>query len=237
MASQGALLILRQHPMFAGLPLDILEEIAARASHRRFPAGTQVFREGDRGEVLYGVISGRIRISTASPDGRELTLNLCVPGEIVGEIAFLDGGVRTASGEAVEPTTCFALQRAPFLDLLERRPVIALHLLRLVSERLRYINKQVTDSAFLNVPVRLAQRLAQLPRAACDADTDASSTGNAFEVRISQLDLASFLGVSRQVVNGYLRAWQRDELIEVGRGRIFIRDLEGLLANAGQSRA
>lgn len=234
MTNTGALLILRQHPLFAAVAIDLLAEIAEMSTHRRFPAGAQVFRQGEPGEVLYGVISGRIRISAASEDGRELNLNVIEPGEIIGEIAFLDDGVRTASGVAIEPTTCFALQRAPFLDLLERRSELAVHLLKLICQRFRFINKQVTDSAFLTVPVRLAQRLAQLPRT---LEAETHDANNTFEVRISQTDLASFLGVSRQVINGYLRDWQRQGAVRLGRGRVAVTCLRTLMSLAGQTRS
>ncbi len=73
-----------------------------------------MFAQGERGKQLFGVISGQIRISTESANGQELYLNIIYPGEIVGEIAFLDGGTRTATGRAAQPSTCFVIQRAPF---------------------------------------------------------------------------------------------------------------------------
>jgi CRP/FNR family transcriptional regulator, cyclic AMP receptor protein len=220
MQNPAALAVLRSSPIFRDVAKELLEEVAVLCRNRVYRRGEAVFKEGTAGTKLYGVISGRLLITTTSEKGLELHLNVVEPGEIVGEIAFLDGGCRTATGRAAETSTCFEMDRTAFFKLLERSPQLSTHLLQLVCKRVRWMTKLAADSAFLSVPERLAVRLRDLAR---------PSDCQVAEVRISQTDLAQFLGISRQVVNGYLRAWERAGHIELGRGSIRIRDLTALL--------
>ncbi|MEM7220567.1 MAG: Crp/Fnr family transcriptional regulator [Pseudomonadota bacterium] len=224
----SVLLVLRQNPLFAGLRIELIERIAAMAVMREFDSGEYLFREGEQGKELFGIISGLVRISATSEDGRELNLNMIGPGEIIGEIAFLDGGPRTASGQASESTLTFLIAKDPFHELMLHAPDLPIHLLKLVCERTRWTSAQVTSSAFLTVQARLVRCLLQLPRAMHDEAGDA----RAATVRISQSELGRFLGISRQVVNGYLQDWQRRELVQVRRGRIVIHDIDRLVGQA-----
>lgn len=211
--------IIRNSPAFRDLDEVSLQEIEQLCTTRRFEAGQTVFREGEPGHTLVGLVSGKLRISVTSTAGRELNLNLIEPGEIVGEIAFIDGGLRTATGTAIEPSTCVTIQRKPFFALMDRRPQISRHFLALLCERVRWTSQLVADSAFLSVPDRMATRLRDL------AQADDRPICEPIEVRISQQELADYLGVSRQVVNGYLREWHRNGLVGLSRGTITL--LEG----------
>ncbi|MEM8768314.1 MAG: Crp/Fnr family transcriptional regulator [Pseudomonadota bacterium] len=185
----------------------------ALCRNKRFSPGETVFRQGEPGRSLVGVIAGKLRISVTSDDGQDLHLNLIEAGEVVGEIAFIDGGLRTATGTAAEPITCFLIDRVPFYELLDRRPVIGRHLLALLCERVRWTSRLVADSAFLSVPDRMLRRLQDLA-------PSGETTELGVRIRISQQELADYLGVSRQVVNGYLRDWQEAGEVHLSRGTI-----------------
>ncbi len=206
--------IIRNSPAFGSLDETSLQEIEKLCSIRHFGSGETVFRQGEPGHTLVGLVAGKLRISVTSPSGRELNLNLIEPGEIVGEIAFIDGGLRTATGTAVERSECITIQRRPFFALMDRRPQISRHLLALLCERVRWTSQLVADSAFLSVPDRMAARLRDL------AQMDEQPSQTEIHVRLSQQELADYLGVSRQVVNGYLREWQRNEQVRLSRGTI-----------------
>ena len=206
--------IIRNSPAFRDLDAASLREIEQLCSFRHFAPGQPVFRQGEPGHTLVGLVSGKLRISVTSTAGRELNLNLIEPGEIVGEIAFLDGGLRTATGTAIERSTCLTIQRKPFFALMDRRPQISRHLLALLCERVRWTSQLVADSAFLSVPDRMAARLRDL------AQADGDVIPEEIQLRLSQQELADYLGVSRQVVNGYLRAWQRKGQVRLSRGSI-----------------
>jgi CRP-like cAMP-binding protein len=221
-SNPGAMSVLRGNPIFRELPEDLLTEVAALCENRRYERNQPVFEEGTPGTKLYGVIAGRLWISTSSPEGREFHLNVAEPGDIVGEIAFLDGDMRTATARAAESTTCFEIEREPFFKFLERKPVLGMHLLQLVTRRVRWMTRLVADSVFCSVEQRLATRMLYLGKLLGDGT-------KGVEIRISQAELAEFLGISRQVVNSYLSKWRRDGLVTLGRGKIVIHDPVQLL--------
>lgn len=218
--SLSAKLVLKQNPIFGALSAELIDLLVNMSRNRSFAPGDQVFREGDPGDFLLGLISGGIDIRASSSDGQFLNLNRIYPGEVIGEIAFLDGGLRTASGYATEPTVCFVIPRPPFLELMRTRGELAVQLLLLVCKRVRWTSERVADFAFLTPQARLGRHLLHLA-----ADEQ--------EVRISQAELASYLGVSRQVVNGYLREWQQLGAVELKRGRIGIPSSTQLAQLAG----
>ncbi len=211
----SAMDIIRNSPAFRELDEQSLLEISKLCVTRTFATGETVFRQGESGNSLVGLVAGKIRISVNSRSGQELNLNLIEPGEIVGEIAFIDGGLRTATGTAVMPSQCITISRKPFFRLLDRRPQITRHLLTLLCERVRWTSQLVADSAFLSVPDRMVSRLLDLAQ----IDNGRQLTSEAV-VRLPQQELADYLGVSRQVVNGYLRDWQKKDQVRLSRGTI-----------------
>ncbi len=221
--------VLQRNELFRRLPAAALDRVAELAARRSFDSGTVIFRQGDTGDALYGVVSGRVRISTSAAGGREVFLNIMEPGDTFGEIAVMDGLSRTAAATALEKTTLLVIRRSDFLLLLEREPRLAIRLLELLCERLRWTSELVEESAFLSGEPRLAKRLLIL----------ASQHGRildsgSLELNISQSDLAHFLGISRQVVNQYLRDWQQRAWVQLGRSRIVIHDPDALRSRANQ---
>ena len=212
----GAKTVLASSPLFQSVDGEALSALADTAFNRTYAPGEIVFRQGDPGQELYGVVSGRILISVASPDGREVNLNVMSPGDVLGEIALLDGQPRTATGSAMEPTVVCVITKSVFEDFLDQHPKIARQLLVLLCSRVRWANYLMEDAAFYSTPTRLAKRLEGL------------SSANGGVVRTSQNDLAHFLNVSRQVVNGYLREWQSSGYVSLRRGAVIVHDLSPL---------
>jgi CRP/FNR family cyclic AMP-dependent transcriptional regulator len=229
MTTLAGKIMLQRSPLFRGLSPEALERVAALAMQRVFRNGEIVFAQGDPGDALYAVVSGRIRISAGAADGREIFLNIMEPGDTFGEIALLDGGARTASATATAATELVSIRRDHFVALLAREPGVALELLRLCGQRLRWTSGLVEDAALLDAPARLAKRLLSL------AEIHGKRTGNIVRLQISQEDLASFLGVSRQVVNQYLQTWKSRGWVELGRGAVTVRD-EGAIRIAAQGK-
>jgi len=215
--------VLRHNYLFRGLPDAALERIAALATRRAYYKGSVVFSQGDVGDALYGVASGRVRLSASASDGREVFLNIMEPGDTFGEIAVMDGLPRTANATALDDTSLIAIQRNDFLPFLEREPQLAIHLLKLLCERLRWTSDLVEESAFLAGPARLAKRLLIL----ASLHGRAAGVGH-LELRISQSELAHFLGISRQIVNQHLTDWRRQGWVDLGRTQIVIRNTEAL---------
>jgi CRP/FNR family transcriptional regulator, cyclic AMP receptor protein len=222
MTTRAGKMMLQGSPLFRGLPPATLERMAALATQRGYRRGEIVFSAGDAGDALFGVVSGRIRISSGNAAGREIFLNIMEPGDTFGEIALLDGGPRTATATAIEAAELVSIRREPFFDLLGREPKAALELLRLCGERLRWTSGLLEDAAFLDAPARLAKRLLSL------GELHGEDSPGGRLVRISQEELASFLGVSRQAVNEQLQGWKAKGWVTLGRGTVAVRDAAAL---------
>jgi len=227
--STTAKAVLRQNQLLRGLAEDTLDRIAALAVRRNYPRGTAVFREGDPGDSLYVVITGQVRISTTHADGREVFLSLMEQGDSFGEIAVVDGRDRTATATAVVDSSLFLIGRADLFALMERDPRLPIYLLGVFCRRIRWTSDLVEEAVFLDVPARLARRLLRLA-----ADHGTSVPGGT-ALKLSQADLASFLGASRQVVNQHLQGWRERGWIALSRGQVVIRDREALDTQSGRS--
>jgi CRP-like cAMP-binding protein len=213
---------LKRNQLFRHLDDESLARIAALATRRTASKGTLIFAQGDQGDALFGVAAGQVRISATDSTGQERHIRDFGPGNTFGEIAILDGGTRTASAIAVADTELLVISRARFVDLLERDPSLAVHLLKVLCERLRYTSELVEDSAFLNLPGQLAKKLLQL------AGQIGIRSADSIEVIISQTELGEFLSVTRQIVNTHLQVWAANGWVRLGRGRVFILDAEQL---------
>lgn len=205
----------RLHPFFAALADGEARELLKHARVRHLAAGDVVFRKDDPGDGLYGVLAGRIVVTVQSADGKELILNMFGLGEFFGEIALLDGKGRTATAVAREPSELLFLGRADFLSFLRQRHEAAVRIIAFLCERLRRTTDLVEDSAFLNVSTRLAKQLAALA---------GGGAAPPRTIRLSQEELAHTLGVSREIVSRQLAAWREAGVVEIGRGRIVVRD-------------
>jgi CRP-like cAMP-binding protein len=170
------------------------------------------------------ILKGRVRVCSYSADGREVVLNIMTAGQVFGEIAMIDGGPRTADVFAMEPTELLVLSRRDFLPFLERNPSVAVKLLEVMCQRLRWTSSQVEDFFFLDLKSRLAKRLLQL--AAIGRRHADPSSG--IDVQVSQQLLANMIGTSREAVNKQLRIWEGAGLIELKRGSITILDSAAL---------
>ena len=215
--------VIEHNFLFQGLPPATIDAVAGLAHRQACETNTLIFSQGDDGNALYGVASGQVRIFTADTRGHEVFLNVLGPGDTFGEIALLDGLPRTASAVTIVQSTLVVIPRRHFLAHLEREPELALHLMKLLCGRLRWVSDLVEESAFLAGPARVAKRLASLVETYGRPGQDGG-----IEIVMSQADLGRFLGISRQIINQYLRDWCERGWVELMRGRIIIHDLEAL---------
>ncbi|HWJ75113.1 MAG TPA: Crp/Fnr family transcriptional regulator [Kaistia sp.] len=215
--------LLKLNSMFADLDAQELQRIAALCQTQHLPAGAVLFQKGDDGDALFGIRKGQVRIETGIADGTRLTLNILGSGDMFGEVAVLDGEPRTADAIADEPSELFILRRADFLAHLEREPRVAVKLIALLCQRIRWMSERMEESVLLPLPVRLARRLCAL----------ASDFGS--EVHISQEQLGIFVGAARESVNRQLQQWRKEGLVDLRRGRILLLEAAKLssVARAG----
>src|SRR5882762_2695992 len=154
--------LLRDHPLFRELPPATLDHITTYVRRRSVPKGTVIFRKGDPGVWLIGVLSGAVKISVASADGRDIVLNIIREGEVFGEIALLDGRARTANATAMSDCELIVIERREFIPFLRSEPDVTLKLMEILCSRLRKTSEQVQDVTFLNLSTRLAKTLLRL---------------------------------------------------------------------------
>ena len=217
--------LLEGHYLFGQLTAEELDALLAHARVERYRTGQTIFLKGSAGTGMMAVLGGRVRISTPSPDGRELVLNTIHEGEIFGELALLDGKERTADASAARDCELLVLERRDLLPFLEKHPKVALRLLAVVTGRLRQTTEQVEDVAFLGLESRLAKQLLKLAARHGKETADGEIT---IDAKLSQRELGQMIGLSRESINKQLGTWQREGLVRVEEGTITLRDPDEL---------
>jgi CRP/FNR family transcriptional regulator, cyclic AMP receptor protein len=218
---QSPISLLRSVPLFADLEEDELERFSRVAVPRSFPAGTRVFHEGDRSDACYIVRDGSFRVTREHSDGRAITLATLGPGEVFGELAMLDGDLRSASAESLTAGELLALPAVDVKALLARHPEISVKLVSALVRRLRAANERISRQSFQTVPSRVAGVLLQLA-------AETTREGGEVTIRMNQADLAQLAGTSRESVSRFLADLERSGVVRSGRGRVTILDPEKL---------
>jgi CRP-like cAMP-binding protein len=217
--------LLASHEFFRDMPPTVVEQLAIHARSTNVPSGHYIFRKGDEGLGLLAVVSGIVKVSVPSPDGKEIVLNIIGAGEIFGEIALLDGEPRTADAVAATRCQLLFLDRRDFLRVLHAQPFLAIKLLAVVSGRLRRTSGQVEDIAFATAPARIAKALFRL------AEIQGTINGETPRIVVTQKELGQTVGLSRESTNKCLRTWEKAGYIHLEKGGCTIRNRQ-LLHNA-----
>ena len=226
--SGSKLSVLRKHPYFADLEPDAFDQLCRYAKHVTLKRGTTLFSKGDPGTNLIAVISGTIKISISSPDGRNAILNLIEAGEIFGEIALLDGQPRSTDAIANSNCELFIIDRREFIPFVRSQPTVAMKLIELLCARLRRTSDQVEQVILQNLPGRLASALLRLSE-----KHKASPQGRT--IAITQQEISEMVGMTRESINKQLRAWAARNWVRLEHGAIVVLDTEALqeLVDAG----
>jgi CRP-like cAMP-binding protein len=224
----GKLSVLRKHPIFADLAPEALDQLCRYAKHVTLKRGALIASKGDRGNSLYAVVSGTVKISTSSPDGRNAILNMIGPGEIFGEIAVLDDAPRSADATANTNCELFVIDRRDFLPFVRSQPELAMKFIELLCARLRRTSEQVEQIILQNLPGRLASALLGL--------TEKEKLGtDGRTIAITQQEISEMVGMTRESINKQLRAWAARDWVRLEHGAIVVLDAPALreLAEAG----
>jgi CRP/FNR family transcriptional regulator, cyclic AMP receptor protein len=209
--------LLARVPLLSGLEPSELERIAQVAIPRSFPKGARIFHEGDQSDACYVIRTGEVRVTREHPDGRAIALATLGPGELVGELAMLDGGVRSASVETLTEVELLAVAATDMRGLLERNAQITAKLVVALTKRLRETNERISRQSFQTVPSRVAGVLSQLV-----SEDNAEHGRDGVTIRMNQADLAQLAGTSRESVSRFLAVLERAGVVRVGRGRVTV---------------
>jgi CRP/FNR family cyclic AMP-dependent transcriptional regulator len=222
--------ILKEIHLFESLSPEDLEQLATCLKRRSLKKGEPLFRKGDEGSTLYIVKEGSIKIVLPSEMGDEVTPAIFKSREIFGEMALLDGMPRSADAVALEQTELLALNRGDFLGFLKNNEEAIRSVLSSISMRLRRTDDLLEDACFLNISTRFARRLVEL------AETHGyQEEGGDFieiELRLTQQDLASMVGATRESINKELRLLREKSLVSTEGNTIRILDMERLKRRA-----
>jgi CRP/FNR family transcriptional regulator, dissimilatory nitrate respiration regulator len=216
---------LRRVPHFASLSGTELSHLAGRCTVRNLGAGEALFEEGEPCRGLLNVAEGRVEIRQISLRGREQVFHTEGPGAALGEGPLFDGGGYIASAVALEPTRVLFLPRAEVLRLCQRRPAVALAILKTLARRVRHFAGIVSDLAFRPVTERLARYLDT-------AVVEPIKLGTCIEVTLTQAQLAARLGTVRELVARAFAQLKEGGVISRDRSRVTIRDPARLSALA-----
>ena len=189
---------LRETILFAELEDEQLDHIAAAGTVQSVQRGVVLFDEGAEPGEFYLVLSGRVAIAQESDDGRESLLAVLGPGELFGEMGFLDGHNRSAQARALEESDVLVVPYAELRLLYENHPTALWSAVQLLARRLRATDQALSDTVFLDVMGRTAKRLLEM----------AGESDN-FEMPLTQEELASMVGASRERVNKAIHAFVR----------------------------
>ncbi len=210
-------------PVFETLVTGDLERIAEFAVPRSFEAGEVVFREGDASDTCYVVREGRARALRTYRDGRTITLARFGPGDIFGELALFEDERRSATVEAIEPTSVVAVLGPDMRRLMIEHAEISSRLVIALGRRLRETNERLTRQSFQTVQSRVAVVLSELV-----AQEGGDGPSKDVLVTATQADLAQLAGSSRESASRFLAVLERAGVISQGRGRLVVHDPEAL---------
>jgi len=204
--------VLRKAPLFEALDEEDTAALRSSVSEVRLGRGQTLFSEGDEGDRLYVILSGKVKLTRTAVDGRENLLGVLGPSEMFGELSLFDPRPRTASAVAVTDSVLAGLGHDDLRPFLSSRPHVSLQLLKALAARLRRTNDVMADLVFTDVPGRVAKALLEL------ADKFGKEGEDGLHVHhdLTQEELAQLVGASRETVNKALaefalRGWLRIE--------------------------
>jgi len=178
-------------------------------------------QQGDVGDQLYIIVSGQVRIFTVNEAGQELSLIIYRPGDFLGELSLLDGQPRSANAEAMRRTSTLTLQRSAFLHIISTNPQLAAAVMEALAARVRHSTIYAQLLASHSAPQRVVGQLLNLAAHYGVADGGTVS----IDLYLTQDDLASLSGTTRETVNRVLASLRDQGLIDIGRARVSVLKL------------
>lgn len=224
---------LRQHAFFADIHDDGLDDLIGISQIKIFKGRQAICRQGEDAENMYVVLSGRVKICTTSHAGKETVLAFMGPGDVLGEIAVLDGGLRTASAITIEESRVLVISRPGFISYLETHPKVALNIIGVLCGRLRKTDQFVEEMTTLQAGPRLAKALLRLAE---QYGKPQPSGGMLVDIKLSQANLGAHAGLMRENVNRQLKMWEDEGLLGGEGGMITLFQMEALENIAADSQ-
>jgi len=220
----GTIAQLAQVPLFASLEAESLAALASAVKRRDYKDRERIVVQGNAGGSLFLIISGFVKVTTVSVDGKEMLLSFMGPGEFFGELSVLDGERRSASVTAIGFVTLGVIEQDSLFALIQASPGFSIEILKALCKRVRSLTVRVEELSSLPIPVRLAHSLVSL------GERHGTRVGNAVTIplRLTQEELGTFIGATRESVNKLLGTWDEQGMVRLENGRLTILDVEAL---------
>jgi CRP-like cAMP-binding protein len=225
---QRARQLLKARSCFSACPDEVIDSIMERSSSIKLAKGDVLYRQGEPGESLVVVLEGRLKVVKMTADAKEVVLAFLGAGDIIGEMAVLDGNPRSAGVVAMEPVDAVSIYRRDLVPILKRYPDAMMGLLAAVSRRLR-TTISLVETYSLQTEARVAAALLRL------AETHGRRSGSEMiiEARVTQSDLGSHLGLTRETVSRTLGDLRSMGLLKLQGQKIVLTDFDGIRMLAG----
>ncbi len=214
---------LRKIRLFSDLDEQALEQISSIVITRKCRKRTILFTEGEPGDTIYFVKSGRVKVFKTTEDGREQILRLIEPGEVIGEAVLFEGGGYPASAEVMEDSEICLIRNPDLEQLVMQHGEIAIRLIRVLSRRLKEAQHQVRDLALKDAYARTAGILFKLAQ-----NSLASAEGIEVKPDLSRQELANMIGTSRETVSRILSDFQQQKILLTDRNKIIVVNMDKL---------
>lgn len=205
-------------PIFSNLNYEEMMEVARITKEEIFEKGEMIYMAGDKGEKLYVIHSGKVKITRFTSSGKEQVIRVLGPGEFMGELSLFSSLPLTDNGEALSKTTVCMIDGEKLKELMKKYPTIALKAMEELSRRLENVENLIENISLQGVEKRLATSLMAM----------ANDKGE-ISLKMSKRDLASHLGMSQETLSRKLTAFQDMGIIKlIGHRRILLLDIEAL---------
>ncbi len=216
-------------PLFSMLTKAEIKEISPFFTEHDYPKRKTIFSEGDPSDWLYVVLSGKVKITKLSQDGKEIILELIQPKQFFGGVAVVRGFPYPANAVAIEPTRVLRCSRVNLLKVLDRFPVVMLGIMQSLGDRIKEFHESTRNIALEKVGARIAALLIKLSEQSGHKTPD----GVAIDMKLTKQDIAEMVGTTVETSIRTMSKFKKSGLVTEKAGKVTIRDLAGLRAAAG----
>ncbi len=216
---------LAKNPLFEGLDSFYIDDFIPSGEIKSWSKGSQVLCEGDSGEIVYFIISGRVKVTLYGEEGREIVLAVLKEGEMFGEMSIIDDKPRSANVEVVRDLQCLVLNRERFLGFLASHHRVYMMFLAHLTARLREATRKIGGLALLDVCGRIAHTLMGMTKESDGVREGGDGKGGVHVIEIERPtheELAAMIGSSREVVSRALKKMTQEGYIKIEKHSILI---------------
>lgn len=208
--------VLSRNPLFNGLGGVYIKDILGRGELKSWGADSQIISEGESGDAVFFILSGKVKVTLYGEEGREIVLSILNEGDMFGEMSIIDDKPRSANVEAISGLECLVVSKAAFLDYMQTHHKVYMRFFAYLTGRLREATRKIGGLALLDVCGRIAHTLLGMSKGGYDA-------GEVVAIdRPTHEELAAMIGSSREVVSRALKKMTQEGYIKIEKDKILL---------------